>query len=251
MSRYKSTRNKQDPKIIIIRLLLGAALIVVVFFAIRAFVRGRNIAAPAVHTDALAVELYTKKALKEKVIELQTMVHSYDARIARAELLEHENTAFKKELGRSAQSPGIVAHVLTAPNRSFYDSFTVDAGSLDGVTEGAIVYAFDAIALGVVTRVTEKNSVVTLFSEPERQTTGNVASSDLAITLVGRGGGEFEVRMPRDVSFSVGDLVALQSSSPAVLAEIKKVMTDPRDPFQKLFAKTPVNLTALKWVIIR
>lgn len=250
MSQFNG-RKKQQTQITIVRIILALILLGIVFFVVRGIVRKRHIVPPAVYADMLEPILSSKAKLIKKVIELQTTIHGYDARLTRAKVLEKENEALKKELGRISGTVGIVAHVQTVPNRSFYDSFIIDAGSLEGVTEGATVYAFDSIALGTITRVSERSSVVTLFSEPDRQTTGNVLSSDLAITLVGRGGGEYEVRMPRDVSFVVGDLIVSQSTTPTVLAEIKKVMTDPRDPFQKLLAKTPVNFTALKWVVVR
>src|SRR5690606_1039257 len=108
-----------------------------------------------------------------------------------------------------------------------------------------------AIALGTVSEVYNQKALVTLFSQSGRETVGNVVSSEMNITLVGRGAGEYEVRMPRDIAFAVGDKVSFQSINPTVLAEIQKIMTDPRDPFQRLLAKTPMNLVNLKWVIVK
>lgn len=250
MSRF-NVRKKDTARITVIRIICVLGLLVLGFFLTRSFIRKRDVLPPVVSADVIATSLSSKRGLMKKVIELETTIEGYDARLTKAKAVEQENASLKKEFGRGGIGTGILAHVITLPNRSFYDSFIVDAGQIDGVYDGATVFAFDAVALGTVTRVSERSSVVTLFSAPERQTTGNVLSSDLAITLVGRGGGEYEVRMPRDVSFVVGDIVTMQSTHTAVLAEIKKVMTDPRDPFQKLLAKTPINFTALKWVVIR
>ena len=90
-----------------------------------------------------------------------------------------------------------------------------------------------------------------LFSAPGKTTSGTAAGNDVGVTLIGRGGGEYEVRIPRDVEFVVGELIAHQSSTTRVLAEIERIATDPRDPFQRLIAKAPINLQALEWVIVR
>ena len=73
----------------------------------------------------------------------------------------------------------------------------------------------------------------------------------MALKLLGRGNGEYEVHMPRDIRFDVGSIIAYQSSTPTILAQIERIVTDPRDPFQRLLAKAPVNLQALKWVIVK
>lgn len=116
---------------------------------------------------------------------------------------------------------------------------------------GQTVYGFGSIALGTISDAAVDHATVSLFSTSGRETSGNVGSGNVAVTLIGRGGGEYEVRLPRDLAFTVGDLVSYQSVHTAVLAEIERIVTDPRDPFQRLIAKTPINLQALKWVIVR
>ncbi len=206
---------------------------------------------PLASAGTIVSTLSSKRALVDKITELQTTLESYDAELSTAALMQTENAELKAELNRLPSTRGTLAHVVTLPNRSLYDTVTVDAGVAQGITEGQIAYAFGSIALGTVSSVGEDYATVTLFSAPGRETSGTVAGSNVAITMIGRGGGEYEVRMPRDVDFAVGGLIAYQSTDTAVLAEIERIATDPRDPFQKLYAKTPINLQALKWVIVR
>jgi cell shape-determining protein MreC len=127
----------------------------------------------------------------------------------------------------------------------------IDAGSVEGVSIGQHVFAFDSIAVGVVTGLDTHNATVELYSAPGRETTGTATGNNVAVTLIGRGGGEYEVHLPRDVHFDIGESIAYQSTTSAILAQIEKITTDPRDPFQRLLAKAPVNLNALKWVIVK
>ncbi len=251
MSPYKTTRRNQNPATIALRIVGIIASVAALVFIARFLVKSQVQVIIPLYPDSFDTALMSRRQLVAKTNELQSTLDSYNAQSANLSLLESENAALKAELGRDPESRGILAHVLTVPNRSFYDTFVIDAGSAEGIQVDQQVYAFNAIALGTVSQVSEHNAVVTLFSAPGTETSGTAVGSDVAVTLIGRGGGEYEVRMPRDVHFEIGSAIALQSVYPAVLAEVQKIITDPRDPFQRLLAKAPVNLTALKWVVVR
>ena len=78
-----------------------------------------------------------------------------------------------------------------------------------------------------------------------------MVGSGISVVLTGRGSGEYEIRMPRDISFAVGDVIAQQSSDTKILATVEKVTGDSRHPFFTVRAKTPVTLQTLPWVIIK
>ncbi len=206
---------------------------------------------PILYTDTLNNELLSRRALINKVNAMETTLASYDAHLSTLQQIDTENMALKAELNRPETIKGTLAHVLTMPNRSFYDTMLIDAGEAEGLQAEMVVYAFGSVALGTVTTTTAHTATVQLYSAPGREISGTAVGSDVAVTLVGRGGGEYEVRLPRDVPFTVGATVALQSTIPATLATVEKIITDPRDPFQRLLAKAPVNLQALKWVIVK
>lgn len=252
MSQFNSNKkNKFKTQDYAIRIIGFLFLIFIVFLISRFFIKSNNINAPVFYIDTIDANLMTRSSLIKKVNELNSVIDSYNAKISRLDLLENENAKLKKELGRSSSSTGVLANVLTMPKRSIYDTFIIDIGADHGIHKGMTVYAFDSIALGTIAEVYDNKSLVSLFSQSGRETVGNVNGSDMNITLIGRGAGEYEVRMPRDISFAVGDKISYQSIETVVLAEIQKIMTDPRDPFQKLLAKTPINLINLKWVIVK
>lgn len=192
-----------------------------------------------------------KGLLIRKIDDLQDLLNKQEAELLTAKLLRKENEKLKLELGRGTKHSGVLANVVTLPNRSIYDSFTIDVGSDHDIQVGQIVYGFDNIALGSISFVEKYFSKVSLFSASGRTTSGTAGEENVIVALIGRGGGEYEVRMPRDLKFDVGGIIAYQSIYPSILAEVKRIETDPRDPFQRLIAKTPVNLQALKWVIVR
>lgn len=249
MQPYKRTKRSIPLSILLVKgaLLLGG--IVVVFVLIRLLV-GKSRPMPLA-VDDVRREFASKAALIAKIDELEHALGAQAALVEQSAMLEQENEALKAQFGRSPAKEGTLARVVAAPRRSFYDTLVIDAGSDEGVAVGAIAYAFDSIALGSVASVDAHRAVVELFSAPARETAGTAEGSETTITLIGRGGGEYEVRMPRDMHFTIGELVSYQSIDSAVLAKVEKIVTDPRDPFQRLLAKAPVNLSALKFVIVK
>lgn len=207
----------------------------------------KNIASDSIKVTSLS----SKKEMLKKISELEILVDSYKTRDDINLALESENQKLKAELHRSTNRGGTLANVITDPSYSIYDTFVIDAGVVDNISVGQNVYAFNNILLGTITKVDYNRSVVSLFSQSGKETYGNTTTNDVAATLTGRGGGEYEIRMPRDIYFEVGELISAQSVSTSLLAKVEKILTDPRDPFQKLLAKAPINLQNLKWVVVR
>jgi cell shape-determining protein MreC len=245
----RKQKRSRGPRIILFIILL--LCIIALWYVFRGVINKTRHTIPVLYPDVTELMFLSKRKLVSRVTDLQTELEGHKAQLEELEALKMENQSLKTELGRLTDEKGILAHVLTAPNRSFYNSINIDAGANQGIHIGATVFAFDNIALGTVSSVDTNSAVVELFSAPGRETTGSMLENDVAVTLIGRSGGEYEIRMPRDIKFSIGSLVMFQSVHTAVLAKIEKVVTDPRDPFQRLYGKAPINLQALKWVIVK
>jgi cell shape-determining protein MreC len=254
MPRYNPTKKKKGPlprahPWIRVAIIVGGILI---FIFITTMIAKKLVnRVPLVYGGTVQDEFLSKRALISKVTGLQTTINAYDAQLSTLAQLQNENDTLKAELGRTPAPTGILANVITLPNRSFYNTLLIDAGAAEGIKNNMVAYAFGSVALGDVTSVDTHTATVTLYSQSGRQTSGTAVGSSVAVTLIGRGNGEYEVQLPRDVPFNVGAEVATQSMTPTTLATVEKIITDPRDPFQRLLAKAPVNLQALKWVIVR
>ena len=71
---------------------------------------------------------------------------------------------------------------------------------------------------------------------------------NIFIEVVGRGGGNFEMVMPKNFVFQAGSQAVLPGINSYVLAIAQKVISDPRDPFTKVLLTSPVNIQDLKFV---
>ncbi|MBP6857868.1 MAG: hypothetical protein KBC11_01610 [Candidatus Pacebacteria bacterium] len=241
-------RNKNNYFLVAVVFVLAVVFLYFVF----SWVKKYRTAVTPVYSDSVSLVFDSKQALIKKIVSLQSTLDAQNASLVALSSLESENENLKEQFGRSFdKSVGVLARVIVPPNRSLYDIVVLDAGTDEGIEIGQIVYAFGDIALGTISDVSQKSSTVLLYSAPKREIVGNVTGSNVAVTLIGRGSGEYEVRLPRDVSFDQGGIISSQTLEVHTLATIQKIVTDARDPFQRLLAKVPVNLQTLKWVIVK
>jgi cell shape-determining protein MreC len=168
------------------------------------------------------------------------------------ELLIEENNKLKEVLNRIPENYSFtLANILTKPSQSIYDSIIIDIGKDKGVSVGDSVYADSKIPVGLVTEVYDKTSLVTLFSSPDQKTEGYIENSNATVTLVGRGGGNFEMIVPVDLTVLSGDIILIPNSSIEIIAIVDNVISKPNEPIKKVILHSPVNVENLKWVQVR
>jgi hypothetical protein len=98
---------------------------------------------------------------------------------------------------------------------------------------------------------------VILFSSPGETTEAVIENNpapsssqggNVFTELTGRGGGNFEMILPIDLTVQKGNQVDLPGTNPYLLAIIETVISDPRDPSIKALLQSPVNVQELKFV---
>jgi cell shape-determining protein MreC len=173
-----------------------------------------------------------------------------DAQLANLErdILFNDNVALRQALGRGAIDRNMIAGViLSKPNASPYDTLIIDIGTSDGLASGDMVFADNTVPIGTIDSVYGKSALVKLFST-SGLVTKVVTHGGIYIDATGQGGGNFQVTLPRDVAIAEGNTLSLPNLVPEVLATVTKIVSDPRDPFQKILAISPVNIQELKFV---
>jgi cell shape-determining protein MreC len=197
------------------------------------------------------------EALRLKLGELEAKILNHDALLA-------ENEILKEIIGRQKEDrPFILAVILSKPNQTAYDTLLVDAGEKNGVKVGDMVFAMGDIPIGRVGATTPSTATIILFSSSLERTQAVISDvgrledgrptseSSILYELVGRGGGNFEMILPRDVILEVGDQAILPGMYPYVVATVETIISDPRDSFTKALFVSPVNIQGLKFVQVR
>jgi hypothetical protein len=135
-----------------------------------------------------------------------------------------------------------------------------------GVIEGQKVFALGNISIGYIAEVYANSSKVVLFSNPGEKTEvvislGSLNDSqngtlpideqngrDVFMQLVGRGGGNFEIVLPKSIILPNGTEAVLPGITPYVLGTVQATLSDSRDSFQKALLSIPINIQELKFV---
>ncbi len=200
--------------------------------------------------------------LKLKLSESEARVSNYNSILA-------ENIQLKEVLGRFDEGASTtLAAILGRPNQSPYDTIIIDVGANHGLQTGNTVFAFGNVPVGRIAEVYANSSKVILFSSSGEKT--NVIISlhqkndevvakegeadivkDVAMEIFGRGGGNFEMILPRDVTVQNGDEATLPGIKPYVVGIVETIISDPRDSFQKALLVSPVNILELKFVEVQ
>ncbi len=183
---------------------------------------------------------------------LRNRLMESDARMSNYNTLVDENTRLQEVLGRKPENFSLVlAAILSKPNRSIYDTLIIDAGTSSGIHVEDTVFALGDVPIGRVADISPSSSKVILFSNPGEETEVVIEGKGVFAKVLGRGGGNFEMIMPRDFVLEKGATVSLPGIVPQVVGVVETIISDPRDSFQKALLTSPVNIFELNFVQIK
>lgn len=205
---------------------------------------------------------HTRKTLQTENDQLRANLSEQENRIANYNSLLAENNQLKEILGRKPEAMKIIlAGILSKPNHSPYDTLIIDVGTNQGIIASQRVFALGNIPIGYVAETYANSSKIILYSSPgekiEVVITGQparnadsiaTAGGDAFMQVIGRGGGNFEMILPRDFVIENGAEVNLPGITSYLLAKVATIISDPRDSFQKALLVSPVNIQELKFV---
>lgn len=196
---------------------------------------------------ALPSHFRTQSAL---IAEIQSLKDAQQARVDEAltrARLEAENAALATQLALQ-QDETLTARVLMRPDQLPYDTLLIDAGARDGVTEGAIVYIGEKIAVGTVLRSYAESALVRLVSSPGVQASVFVFGPDIFTEAEGMGGGVLRITVPQGIPLSVGDIVVLPAANAGAYGEVIDVVAVESSPHQYGYVTSPATLQSVRFV---
>ncbi|MBP9714940.1 MAG: rod shape-determining protein MreC [Candidatus Pacebacteria bacterium] len=164
-----------------------------------------------------------------------------------------ENTKLKESLDRMGENKNdfVLSGILSKPRKSPFDTLVIDIGEKDGIAVGNLVFAKGGVPLGKIVEVYGNSSKVLLFSTAGEKTEVVVGGSDVYLEAIGRGGGNFEINVPRDFIIEDKAEAVLPGITAYTVAVFEKVISDPRDSFVKALFISPVNIQELKFVEVK
>ncbi len=184
------------------------------------------------------------------VDELRAIYAKEEADSVKNNSLQKENENLKNLLDRSVVSHPLLATILKKPPFSAYDTFILDVGENANVKNGNKVYALGNIPIGEIAEVVGNTSRVKLYSSSGEKFVVSIGDSNVEAEAVGKGGGYFEVSLPRDTKIIQGDTVLIPSLSNSFAGTVEAITSEPSEPFSKIFFRQPINIYELRWVLV-
>ena len=242
--------------------LLVVVLVVALFsgFAMPAFIKNsvRFVFTPVFRLEGavgsfgggIITAFRSKQALEHDNEKLRQSLREAELNLLERNQLKEENTQLKEKFGRSEGRGGVLAAVLSWPDRSPYDTFIIDTGENLGVRKDSLVYVSDDIALGRVREVYASTALVSLFSTPGEQTPVLIGTPGVAVVALGRGSGNFSVKLPRGVDVEENDPVVIPGIDPKLFGVVERIVENPADTFKTILFKNPINLSEIQYVYI-
>lgn len=207
---------------------------------------GRNVGGEISNVGAI---FHNRRTLSLENDNLKSQISASEADRANYASVVDENTQMKDILGRKPASANLIlAGILNKPNQSLYDTLLVDTGTAQGVAVGQKVFTQGNIPVGYISEADLNSSKVILFSNPGEKTEVVINGQNVFMEAVGRGGGNFEMVLPRDFVLAVGTEIDLPGVDSHILGIVQTILSDPRDAFQKALLVSPINIQQQKFV---
>lgn len=145
----------------------------------------------------------------------------------------------------------VLGVILSRPPRTPYDSLIIDIGEDEGLLEGDLVYAERNFVIGEVAEVYAASSIVKLFSSPDQKVDVLIGSSTTPVIAEGRGGGNFYIKIPKNINVTEGDQIVAPGIREHVFGTAEQVETDDAEAYSHVYFKLPVNIYSLHYVQIK
>lgn len=166
-------------------------------------------------------------------------------------LFKKENEDLKKILNnKKDEQKFLLSSILVKPFLSPFDTFIIDAGLSKGVKINDKVLVDGNIFIGYISEVYDKTSKVILYSSPGEKTKVLIGDNNIEKEAIGLGGGNFKIKVPREIKVKEGDSIIIPSISTNIFGIVEKIEFKESDSFQNIFFKNPVNMVELKFVEI-
>jgi len=193
----------------------------------------------------------SQKALTRENTVLKMKLSSLETEILSLSNEREQKNRLLELMGRKLGPNMIAAAVLTHPPQTPYDTIIIDAGSDESITLGSEVFLPEGPILGTVSEVFSRKARVKLFSTNKEETSAVLEGGDVPVILIGIGGGNFKLTVPRDIKVEKGEKILSNSITPQLLAVVEEISSRSTDSFREVLARGPANIFVIRYVFVR
>ncbi len=199
--------------------------------------------------------IFSVFAKKEKLIEenkrLRTEIESMRIKTIDRNLLWEENIVLRGYLGKKETDDSfkVLGRIVAGFGRGAYNTLIIDVGLGSGVEVGDLVLV-NSIVVGEIGEVFSGSSKIKLYSSSREVVDIIIGSNNIPAKAIGRGAGNFEIKLPRDTEVFIGDIIQTSGDPLKIIGIIEHVDGLSNDPLKTVLFKHPVNIFEVEWVKI-
>lgn len=177
------------------------------------------------------------KFLQEENLILKSKLLNFNS-------VQNENIRLNEILNRNKNRNIVLGYVISWPPSSPYDTLVIDIGKNDKIEKKDKVF-FESVAVGEIYEVFENTSLVFLFSTSGAKMEA-LLNEKTPVIAEGVGGGNFQIRLPKDIEVKEKDIINLANADKNILGIVEYIKTKPSDAFQEIFLRSPFNILDIK-----
>lgn len=191
-----------------------------------------------------------KDSLARENLALRERIASQEAELMSLRSIKKREEELLSMFGRSPEGQKILSSVLIRPPETPYDILVLDAGKREGVQAGSKVVLPEGPLLGTVVEAYERTSRVKLFTSHGEKSGAVLERTGTPVILLGQGGGNFRLTLPRELEVKEGDRILSAGSSAELIAVVSKVNMAPTDSFKEVLAQGVSNIFTIRYVLV-
>lgn len=183
--------------------------------------------------------------LKQRLVELE-------ASLADHQVIEVDNRLLRQEISLVQNEPKItVAEILSHPWNSPFDIVLTAVPDDSEIKLGSRVTFKKNVWAGTVIGKAGAVAKIKLISAPGSQVPILIGSNKVPALASGKGNGNLEVKLPRNLELKKGDLaLASGTITPLMIGIVGAVDNDPNESLQTVLIRTPINLSFVHYLEI-
>jgi cell shape-determining protein MreC len=136
----------------------------------------------------------------------------------------------------------ILGAIIDYGSLGSYDHVMINRGQLQNVNIGDRVFIAENVLIGYISETYSATARVKLYSDDESRVNGILHPHNETLTAIGNGGGSFIIETPREIEVTAGDIFYSLAEPGNIIAIVKYVEFDARDPFKTVYLTYPINL---------
>jgi len=188
----------------------------------------------------------SKKELENKNKELEKNISSLKIEVLSNVILKNEYKGLLNQIN-SGEGSVDVAKVILKPPFSSFDNLII-SGDFDESEINKKVY-YRNIIIGEIVEVSDKTAVVKMYSASGYKTPAKLLGGS-QFEVIGRGSGQYEVLLPKDIDVLEGDPIIYPDNEVVIFGVVNKVFSTEDDLFNKVLFNVPVDFSEINYVRI-